>query len=375
MTDSAPEPIAAVEPLPGLEPFAALPGAVLDERGLAHLGNPVREQRDLAAGRAIAPLADRAVLTVAGEDRLSWLDSITSQALTGLTPAQGTELLVLDPQGHVEHAASVVDDGERTWLIVDRSRAAALLLWLQRMRFRLRVDPQDVSGAYAVVGGTTDAVAAVTAAIVWRDPWPSISAGGWGYAAVDPHPGLERDWAEAVVPAAAFAELAAAAERGERSIAGGLAAEALRIAAWRPRAANEADGRTLPHEVDWLRTAVHLEKGCYRGQETVAKVHNLGHPPRRLVSLQLDGSDAELPVPGAAVRHAGSDVGTITSVARHHEEGPIALAIVKRTVPVDAALSVEVDGGEIAAAQEVVVPPDAGRAASVPRLPRLGSRR
>ncbi|MFT4214448.1 MAG: glycine cleavage T C-terminal barrel domain-containing protein, partial [Microbacterium sp.] len=156
-------------------------------------------------------------------------------------------------------------------------------------------------------------------------------------------------------------------------IAGRLAADALRVAAWRPRAANEADGRTLPHEADWLRTAVHLDKGCYRGQETVAKVHNLGHPPRRLVSLQLDGSDGELPQPGAVV-YAGDDVvGTVTSVARHHDEGPIALAFVKRTTAVDAPLTVGEE--RIAAAQETIVPPDAGSTANVPRLPRLSRRR
>ena len=366
------------EPVPvpaAFEPFAALPGAVTDASGIAHLGNPVREQRDLAAGRALAPLADRAVLTVTGEDRLSWLDSITSQALTSLAPGVGTELLILDPQGHVEHAASVVDDGERTWLLVDRDRAAALVGWLQRMRFRLRVDPQDVSDAYAVVGGTASAVAPLPAAAVWRDPWPAVTVGGWGYSPVDPHPGGERDWSEAIVAVADLAQLADSAVRGDQPLAGSLAVEALRVAAWRPRASHEADGRTLPHEVDWLRTAVHLDKGCYRGQETVAKVHNLGHPPRRLVSLQLDGSDAELPEVGAVVRREGAEVGAITSVARHQEEGPIALAIVKRSVPVDAALEVDVADGVVAAAQEVVVPPDAGRAASVPRLPRLSQRR
>jgi len=356
-------------------PFAALPGAVVDEHGLAHLGEPVREQRDLAAGRAVAPLGDRAVLTVAGEDRLSWLDSVTSQSLTRLAPGVGTELLVLDPQGHVEHAASVVDDGERTWLIVDADRAPALLTWLTRMRFRLRVDPQDVTADHVVVGGTADAVAALPARVVWRDPWPHVGAGGWGYSPVTPHPGADRDWAEAVLTREDAEALAAAAARGEQPLAGRLAADALRVAAWRPRAAREADGRTLPHEVDWLRTAVHLDKGCYRGQETVAKVHNLGHPPRRLVALQLDGSDAALPEPGAAVRFGDAEVGAVTSVARHHEEGPIALALVKRTTPVDAALTVAVDGGEVAALQEVIVPPDAGRTASIPRLPRLSQRR
>lgn len=355
--------------------FARVPGAVVDDDGLVHVGEPLREQRLLAQGAAVAPLGDRAVLTVAGEDRLSWLDSLTSQALARLEPGASTELLVLDPHGHVEHAASVVDDGERTWLIVDRSHAEALLAWLVRMRFRLRVDPRDASDAYRVVGGTAAAVADLAAAAVWHDPWPGVATGGWAYAATDPHPGAERDWSEAVVPLAEHERLADAAGRGERAVAGRLAAEALRVAAWRPRAATEADGRTLPHEVDWLRTAVHLDKGCYRGQETVAKVHNLGHPPRRLVALQLDGSEALLPEPGAVVSADGEPIGVVTAVARHHEEGPIALALVKRSASVDTALTVATDEGEVAAAQETIVPPDAGRTASVPRMPRLSRRR
>ena len=362
-------------------PFAALEGAVVDDGVLRHLGSPLAEQRALADGAAVAPLGDRAVLAVPGEDRLSWLDSLTSQSVAHLAPGDSTELLVLDPQGRVEHAAAVLDDGETTWLIVDAGDAEALLGWLRRMRFRLRVDPRDTSGEFAVVGGTPAALAAgvPTAApngmpLVWTDPWPDVQGGGWAYAAVDPHPGADRDWAEAIVAIADLERLAGAARAGEVALAGTVAADALRIAAWRPRR-SDIDERTLPHELDWLRTAVHLSKGCYRGQETVAKVHNLGHPPRRLVALQLDGSDSVLPAPGAAVRVDGDEVGEVRSVALHYEEGPIALALVRRSTPIDAVLSVDTDDGPVAAAQEVVVPPDAGATANIPRMPRLGRRR
>lgn len=359
--------------------FANVPGAVTDDRGLLHVGGPLPEQRALAAGKAVAPLEDRAVLTVSGPDRLSWLDSLTSQALTALPPGVSTELLVLDPQGHVEHVASVVDDGSTTWLIVDRADAEGLLLWLTRMRFRLRVDLAQRNDV-VVIGGTAAAVAALTpldeagVPVVWADPWPHIGAGGWGYAQVAPHPGAERDWSEAVVSETEATRIADAATAGEVALAGLIAADALRVAAWRPRWSNEADERSLPHEMDWLRTAVHLSKGCYRGQETVAKVHNLGHPPRRLVALQLDGSDSVLPEAGADVRVEDTVVGAVTSVALHHEEGPIALALVRRTTPIDAVLLVDTAEGHVTAAQEIVVPPEAGATAGVPRLPRLSRR-
>jgi folate-binding protein YgfZ len=361
-------------------PFAALDAAVVDESGLRHLGNPLVEQRRLAAGTAVAPLADRSVIAVPGEDRLSWLDSLSSQALARLAPGESTELLVLDPQGHVEHAASVIDDGETAWLIADRGDAAGLLDWLRKMRFRLRVDPRSADEEFAVVGGAPAALERVTPAapnghaLVWTDPWPHVLPGGHAYAGADPHPGADREWAEAIVSRDEELRIAEAASRGELELAGVDAVEALRVAAWRPRWTADVDERALPHELDWLRTAVHLEKGCYRGQETVAKVHNLGHPPRRLVALQLDGSGSVLPVRGAAVRSGGDAVGAVTSAVLHYEEGPIALALLRRTVPVDAALTVDTEDGPVAAAQEVVVPPDAGATANVPRLTRLSRR-
>ena len=140
---------------------------------------------------------------------------------------------------------------------------------------------------------------------------------------------------------------------GDRPLAGLWAAEALRVAAWRPRLGYETDHRTIAHEVDWLRTAVHLHKGCYRGQETIARVHNLGRPPRRLVFLHLDGSGHTLPERGAALLLDGRSVGHLTSVARHFEDGPIALALIKRNTAIDAVLT----AGEVAAAQTVIVAP------------------
>ena len=331
-------------------------------------GNPFLEQREVLAGEAIVPLPGRGVVTITGPDRLSWLDSLTSQSLKNLQPGQSAETLLLDPSGRVEHAMRVVDDGETTWLLVDE--APALAAWLDRMRFMLRVEVADRSADFITVGtfGELDGV------VTWRDPWPEIVVGGHSYATGQPG---EWDYREVLVTSLP-----------DRPVASVAALEALRIAAWRPRLATEGDERTIPHELDWLRSAVHLNKGCYRGQETVAKVHNLGHPPRRLVLLHLDGV---LPNPGdpvveqavvepdavqsAAVEPAAPrEVGRITSAAHHWELGPIALAVIKRNVDPTATLVVHsAEHGDIAAAQEVIVPPSAGAEANVPRLPRLGA--
>ncbi|WP_297603940.1 glycine cleavage T C-terminal barrel domain-containing protein [Microcella sp.] len=360
-----------------------MPAAVAGANGIVadHYGDPVAEQRMLAAGRAIVDLSDRGVVTVTGPDRLTWLDSLTSQSLTSLAPGQSAETLLLDPNGRLEHAMHVIDDGEVAWLLVDGAAAPALAAWLDRMRFMMRVEVADVSPQWATLAQLLplDAEPLVAPAapngqpLLWRDPWVSVQSGGWQYAAESEHPAAQFDVVELLVERARLAEIADAVRAAALAVAGALALEALRIAAWRPRFGTEVDDRTIPHELDWLRSAVHLAKGCYRGQETVAKVHNLGHPPRRLVMLHLDGSDALLPGHGAPVMLEGAAVGVVTSSARHHELGPIALAVVKRSLDPSAALTVEVDGVPIAAAQQVIVPPDAGATAGVPRLPRLGA--
>lgn len=363
--------------LPG---FLGLPGAVAgegDDAGVAvHYGNPLREQRALVDEGAIVDLSHRAVLTVSGPDRLSWLNSITSQNLADLVPGASTETLVLDPNGRIHYAIRVLDDGATTWLLLEREQAPGLLAWLQSMRFMLKVEVADRSAQFATVGAIGEPappVAKTGAELIWRDPWSAVAPGGHQYATADPHPGTGWRWTETLVTRDRLPALAAEVASGRLRAAGLLAVEALRIASWRPRFGAEVDAKTIPHELDWLRSAVHLSKGCYRGQETVAKVHNLGHPPRRLVMLQLDGSEGVLPSPGDEVALGDTVVGRITSAGLHYEFGPIALAVVKRTADPGAVLTVKSEGTVLAAAQEVIVPPDAGATARVPRLPRLGA--
>lgn len=350
---------------PLLRRRGAVAGAGPDAGVAWHYGDPTAEQRALTRGGAVVDQSHLGVVRVAGPDRLTWLHSITSQHLTDLAPRTSTELLVLSPQGHVEHAAGVVDDGEATWLITEGAHAPTLAAWLDRMRFTLRVEVADVTDDWAAIGEPVSAEGAEGEPITWRDPWPHTAPGGTRYGPDDAqHPGLDRAWRLVLVPRAELAEAVAAREAAGWPLVGTWASEAVRVEAWRPRLGREVDHRSIPHELDWLRTAVHLVKGCYRGQETVARVHNLGRPPRRLVMLHLDGSGHLLPEPGAEVRElgdlanggqAGRAVGQVTSVARHHELGPVALAVVKRSTPVDAELVVDCDGGAVAAGQEVVV--------------------
>lgn len=342
----------AAAPTYGPSPLLARAGAVAAEgadAGVAwHYGDPMAEQRRLVEGVGAVDLSHRGVVTVTGPDRLSWLHSLTTQHLTVLAPYTSTESLVLSPHGHVEHDLHLVDDGTTTWITVEPGTSPALTAWLDSMRFLLRVEVADVTPDFAVVGEPVRRESGPGEPVAWSDPWPLLAQGGAAYSVVSDldHPGWTMR--EVIVPRG---ELASSTD--DRELAGTWALEALRVAAWRPRLGHETDHRTIPHEVDWMRTAVHLEKGCYRGQETVARVHNLGRPPRRLVMLHLDGSGHGLPEQGDEVQLDGRRVGFVTTAARHYELGPIALALVKRNTAVNATLNV----GDIAAAQEVVVAP------------------
>jgi tRNA-modifying protein YgfZ len=332
---------------------AVLVEAGPDKGAVWHYGDPVAEQRAWLDGCGLVDLGHRGVLRVDGPDRLSWLHSLTTQSLEGLAAGVSTETLVLSPNGHIEHALHLVDDGAAAWITVEPGTATALVEWLDRMRFMLRVEVSDVSEDWAVVAEPSLSSDSVSRAgtVTWQDPWPTVADGSVSYApdgVVHPAEGLWRV-RELLVPRSELRELVA----GSAAPCGIWAHEALRVEARRPRLGFETDHRTLPHEVDWLRTAVHLQKGCYRGQETVARVHNLGRPPRRLVLLHLDGSEVRLPAHGDEVRLLERPVGLVTSAARHHELGPVALALVKRNVPVAETLTV--DG--LAAAQEIVVAP------------------
>lgn len=341
--------------LPG--PGLTRPGAVAGEGAwanvAAHYGDPLREQRRLEDGLAAVDLSARGVVTVSGPDRLSWLHSMTTQQVSDLPPFTSTESFVLSPHGHIEYVLHVVDDGTRTWLITDPGKAPGLVAWLERMKFMLRVEVADVSHQYAVIGESVGAEStpqelAERSVIAWVDPWPNVGPVSAVYTRSDlHHPALGRRWRELIVRREAFD-----AEFGDRDPAGHWAYDALRIAAWRPDGLAEVDHRTIPHELDWLRTGVHLQKGCYRGQETVARVHNLGRPPRRLVFLHLDGSGHTLPAVGADITVPGAPRagGRLTSVARHYVDGPIGLAVVKRSTPLDATLEI---GGITALQTEV----------------------
>lgn len=395
-----------------------------------HFGNPLREQALLAQGQAWAWLS-RDVVEVSGADRLSYLTTVSSQVLTDLeNDGHCRQVLFLDANGHILYAALAVaalmpDSGEQSvLLLVDAGCGEGLAQLLNSRRFMLRVQAQ-VRPNWQVAGAIGDGVQKLAGVVknlvtTWRDPWPGITPGGSTYFTGTRHPGANYRAGGVVVAlepgqtapdqaaapgqapgpsqAAASGQEAAPGQEhalapsqapaaGELIQAGGLtqvgelAWEALRIEAGLPRWVREVDARAIPNELDWLRTGVHLNKGCYPGQETIARTVNLGRPPRRLVQLQLAGWQGQLPEVGARVylpvgdNPAGKVVGAITSVARHWELGNIALALVRRGVPAQAELAVDLEAGYESASQELLVDPAGKAEASPSQRPGLGLKR
>jgi folate-binding protein YgfZ len=291
-----------------------------DKGAIWHFGEPNKEQRALLEGTAWADLSHLAVVAVTGEDRLKWLHDLTTQHLLDFGVGSWTSALILDPQGHVEYQFALVDDGVTTFIVLDPHFAQGLIEYLKKMRFMLKVDVSDASGEYAVL----------------RAPGAANEVGG-PFALV---PRAELDEMKKVFGASA-------------TQVGTWALDAERVAAGRPRHGFDTDAKSIPNELGVIHGSVHMNKGCYRGQETVAKVYNLGKPPRRLVMLHLDGHAVVMPPTGTPVMNGEVQVGFLGTVARHYELGPIALAIVKRNTPVDAELSVE----GVAASQQIIVEP------------------
>ena len=291
-----------------------------DKGAIWHFGEPNKEQRALLEGTAWADLSHLAVVAVTGEDRLKWLHDLTTQHLLDFGVGSWTTALILDPQGHVEYQFSLVDDGMTTFIVLDPHFAQGLIDYLKKMRFMLKVDVKDASSEYAVL----------------RAPGAANEVGG----------------PFALVPRAELGEMKKVFGAHATQV-GTWALDAERVAAGRPRHGFDTDAKSIPNELGVIHGSVHMNKGCYRGQETVAKVYNLGKPPRRLVMLHLDGHAVVMPPTGTPVMNGEVQVGFLGTVARHYELGPIALAIVKRNTPVDAELTVE----GVAASQQIIVEP------------------
>ena len=276
------------------------PGTSAIRCGSSVGSRPVRARRSVAPGRGHRLRSGPA----------GWLHSLTTQHLSELPPGRGTTTYVLlSPQGHIEHALYGVDDGQTFWAHTEPGAApAAAAAWLDSMRFMMRVEVTDRTDEYAVVWQPGSA------------PRRGDSDPGWSR--------LPRRFRDLCSRAGLAAFLADGRGRaaGRTRLCG--SPPECRGSGWTPTTA-----RSRTRSVCWA-SAVHLDKGCYRGQETVARVNTLGRPPRRLVLLHLDGTAEALP-DARSECSISMDARSASSAARPvtTSSGPIALGLVKRNRP------------------------------------------
>ena len=340
-----------------------------DAGAVWHYGDPLGEQRAAMDGAVVVDRSHRAVLQLTGGERKSWLHNISTQHVSELPEGTVTQNLSLDGQGRVEDHWIQTELGDVTYLDTESQRGEPLLAYLRKMVFWAEVAIEAADMAVLSLLGPQLADGRVLGAL-GLDSLPAENTAtplpDGGFVRRMSGPGIELDL---VVPSAQAADwldrLTAAGVRR----AGVWTYEAYRVVALRPRLGVDTDERTIPHEVGWIGNAVHLDKGCYRGQETVARVHNLGKPPRMLVLLHLDGS-TDRPATGDPVLAGGRAVGRLGTVVDHVDLGPVALALLKRGLPADTALTT---GGEVEV--PAVIDADSMPAADVTGAGRLAVER
>jgi folate-binding protein YgfZ len=270
---------------------------------------------------------DLAILELGGADVLPYLHAVSSQHTAELGPGGATSALLLSPKGKIEFAfrLAVVDSG--ALLDTEAGAAPALAERLQRFVFRYDVTVRQVPGSLAVVsllGPGADA--ALRAAGLPAPPE------GPGRATVADGLVVHRTAVGVDLLGTSAARVLEALGRAGTPLAPPEAWELARIERGVPRWGDELTDDVLAEEAGLLGSHVHLDKGCYPGQETVARVHNLGQVQRRLAGLRFGGG--ELPAPRTELRtEDGRRVGQLRSVARHPDLGPIGLAYVRRVVP------------------------------------------
>ena len=330
-----------------------------DAGAVWHYGDPLGEQRAAETGAVVVDRSHRAVLTLIGGDRQKWLHSISTQHVSDLPEGASTQNLSLDGQGRIEDHWIQTELGGTTYLDTEPWRGEPLLAYLRKMVFWSDVSPAAADLAVLSLSGPRLADRAVLDAL-GLDALPAeltaVPLAGGGFVRRMPGAPAGQIELDLLVPRDDSARWQERLAQAGLRPAGVWAYEAHRVAALRPRLGVDTDERTIPHEVGWIGSAVHLDKGCYRGQETVARVHNLGKPPRMLVLLHLDGS-VERPSTGDPVLAGGRAIGRLGTVVDHVDLGPVALALVKRGVPAGTELATGPQGAVAAVIDADSLPP------------------
>ena len=282
-----------------------------------HYGSPLVEQRIFETGTGLVDRSNRKVIKVEGPDAPTFLNNILSQKVDSVENGFTAGALDLDAQGRIQHTMQVTVVDGVFYLDTSAAEFDTLIGFLTKMIFWSEVTVKEADLAIITLLGQE--IALPDAVFARRVDWNGPSRIDVAIRRENLEEGVDK-----------------LLEAGAK-LTGLMAYTAERVKALEPAAGVDLDDKTIPHEIPhWIGRgehlgAVHLTKGCYRGQETVARVDNLGRSPRVLVLLHLDGSAPLDPVTGAEIKAGARTVGRLGTVVHDADYGPIALGLVKRS--------------------------------------------
>ncbi len=281
---------------------------------------------------------DFGLLVVGGAEAADYLQGQLTNDVEAIEPGEGAYAALLDRKGHMQADMRVLRPGEgpALWLLLEPEGLAAATRHLQMYKIGREVEVDDASDERSLLS----LVGPRSAEIAGCAPLPDLACEAVTVAGAECLAVGSAEGIDLVVPAAER-------DRGRDSLlaAGAVevsaeAAEILRIEAGRPRFGAEMGTETMPAEAGIVEQAVSFTKGCYIGQETVARLHYKGKPNRHLRGLRLSAPVA----PGASLRLGEKEVGTVGSAAVSPALGPVGLAILRREAEPGATVAVGEDG-------------------------------
>ncbi|MGN6586474.1 MAG: CAF17-like 4Fe-4S cluster assembly/insertion protein YgfZ [Solirubrobacterales bacterium] len=296
------------------------------------------QYRQLREECGLLDRSQRGKLLVNGAEAADYLQGQLTNDIEALEPGDGLYAALLDRKGHMQGDMRVLRPGEQTdlWLDTEPEAIEAVRRHLQMYKIGREVEVRDVSEEQAILALIGPrAVEVAGSAALPENTCEEVTIGGARCLAVGTAVGIdvfapaaERDRAWAARLGAGAAEVSPEA------------AEIVRIEAGRPRFGAEMGSETMPAEAGIVEQAVSFTKGCYIGQETVARLHYKGKPNRHLRGLRLSA-----PAPaGAPLRLGEKEVGRLGSAAVSPALGSIGLAILRREAEPGATVAVGEDG-------------------------------
>jgi len=288
----------------------------------------------LTTGAALADRSERGKLALLGPEAKAALNGVVTNEVEALTPGTGLYAAVLTPKGKMVGDLRVIDRGDELLLDTERAALQAVFDVVRHglVGFDAQLDKRTLQrGLLSLIGPRSRVVCGAPHLPEIEHASEAAAIAGAAVVLIATDLGVDVICEADATPAVREALLAAGATAVDEADA-----EVARVESGRPRYGVDLDDSVIPQEAGLNDRAVSFTKGCYVGQETVARLFYKGKPNRHLRGLRLDG-----PAPAGATLRAGDrEVGTLTSVVHSPRLGIIGLALVRREAEPGATVTV-----------------------------------